>query len=69
MVKKAVAAEPKKPRKTMYVPEGQRHTERIVLRLAPEVAARIRELAKLRELSLAELVTEAIATFDRKGRR
>lgn len=60
----------RRPRKTDYVPESQRHTERITLRLPPEEAAWWRDEASRRGCKIAELVTEARAALEghkRKG--
>ena len=56
--KKAAAA--KKKRRTMNVPESQRHTERVILRLDPDVAARLRAIAAAWHVTLAEVVTDAL---------
>ena len=45
----------------MNVPEDQRSTEAIKLRLQPEVAARFRALALAWGLTLAETVEELLA--------
>jgi hypothetical protein len=47
-------------RRTQYIPEAQRNTEAIKLRLAPEVAARLRGLAHVWGLGLAETVEELL---------
>lgn len=39
------------------VPESQRHTVRIALRLRPEAAERLREIAEERRETLAEVVS------------
>lgn len=51
----------RRPRKTAYVPEEQRHTERITLRLPPEEAAWWRAEADRRGCSLSELASIALA--------
>lgn len=56
--KKATAK--KKKRRTANVPESQRHTERVILRLDPEVAARLRAIADAWHVTLAEVVTDAL---------
>jgi uncharacterized protein (DUF4415 family) len=47
-------------RKTRNVAESQRHTERIILRLDPDVAARLRTIAKGWDVTMAEVVTDAL---------
>ena len=49
-----------KKRRTMNVPESQRHTERVILRLDPDVAARLRAIAAAWHVTLAEVVTDAL---------
>ena len=48
------------PRKTAYVPEQQRHTERVTLRLQPEVRVLLLEMAERRGETIAELVTALV---------
>jgi len=47
-------------RRTMNVPEAQRHTDRVMLRLDPEVAGRLRAIAAAWHVTLAEVVTDAL---------
>jgi hypothetical protein len=44
-------------RKTMNIPEAQRHTVQRKLRLAPEIDAMLRASAEAEELTLSEYVT------------
>lgn len=59
----------KKParRRTANVPEAQRHTERVILRLDPDVAARLRAIASAWHVTLAEVVTDALDMLKAKG--
>jgi hypothetical protein len=68
--KKKAASKKTKKRRTTNVPESQRHTERVILRLEPEVAARLRAIAAAWHVTLAEVVTDALDTLrkDRKKR-
>jgi hypothetical protein len=47
-------------RRTANVPEAQRHSERVTLRLDPDVAARLRTIATAWHVTLAEVVTDAL---------
>lgn len=70
--KKKKAAPKKKTRRTANVPESQRHTERVILRLDPEVAARLRAIAAAWHVTLAEVVTDALDALKKappKGRK
>ena len=56
---------PKRPpaaasRSGSYVHESQRHTERVVLRLRPEVAERLRRLAEERGETLSSVVASLV---------
>lgn len=48
---------PRKRKSGASIPEAQRHTVRIALRLKPKTAERLRELAEERRETLAEVVT------------
>lgn len=48
------------------IPEAQRGTERVCLRLRPEVAARLRGLALAWQLGLAETVEELLERTTRE---
>jgi hypothetical protein len=52
-------------RRSANVPESQRHTERVILRLDPEVAARLRAIAAAWHVTLAEVVTDALDALKR----
>jgi macrodomain Ter protein organizer (MatP/YcbG family) len=58
----------KPKRKTAYVPDSQRHTKRVTLRLDPKVADRLHALAVKRSATIAEVVTDAIAALEGKKR-
>jgi len=58
--KKKATATKKKKRRTTNVPESRRHTERVILRLDPQVAARLRAIATAWHVTLAEVVTDAL---------
>lgn len=55
---------PKRPpagsRSGSYVHETQRHTERVVLRLAPDVAASLRSRAEAEELTLSAYIARLV---------
>jgi uncharacterized protein (DUF4415 family) len=59
----------KKKRRTMNVPESQRHTERVILRLDPDVAARLRSIAEAWHVTLAEVVTDALDALKKVPRK
>ena len=59
----------KKKRRTMNVPESQRHTERVILRLDPDVAARLRAIAEAWHVTLAEVVTDALDALKKAPRK
>lgn len=70
--KKKKTAAKKKKRRTANVKESQRHTERVILRLDPEVAARLRAIAAAWHVTLAEVVTDALDALKKappKGRK
>jgi hypothetical protein len=70
--KKKKTGSAKKKRRTANVKESQRHTERVILRLDPEVAARLRAIATAWHVTLAEVVTDALDALKkapRKGRK
>lgn len=48
-----------------YIPDAQRHTEKITLRLPPEVASAMRAMASDRECTLAALVQFMIEACER----
>lgn len=48
------------PRKTAYVPEQQRHTERVTLRLQPEMRALLLEMAERRGETVSATVTALV---------
>lgn len=66
--KKKVTAK-KAKRRTKNVPESQRHTERVILRLDPEVAARLRAIAAAWHVTLAEVVTDALDALKKTPRQ
>jgi hypothetical protein len=68
MATKKKKAAAKKKRRTANVPESQRHTERVILRLDPEVAARLRAIAAAWHVTLAEVVTDALDALRRAPR-
>jgi hypothetical protein len=45
----------------MAVPEGQRHTVQVKLRLPPEAAAALRALAEERGMTISEVVARMVA--------
>lgn len=55
---------PKRPpagsRSGSYVHESQRHTERVVLRLPPDVAASIRARAEAEEMTLSAYIARLV---------
>ncbi len=51
----------------MPVPEEKRHTEQVKLRLAPEVAATLRELAEKHEVKPCDVVALALAVLPKVG--
>jgi uncharacterized protein (DUF4415 family) len=59
----------KKKRRTANVPESQRHTERVILRLDPDVAARLRSIATAWHVTLAEVVTDALDALKQAPRQ
>lgn len=63
------AATAKKKRRTANVPESQRHTERVILRLDPDVAARLRAIAAAWHVTLAEVVTDALDALKKAPRK
>ena len=67
--KKKTKVRAKKKRRTMNVPESQRHTERVILRLDPEVAARLRAIATAWHVTLAEVVTDALDALKKAPRK
>jgi hypothetical protein len=54
------------PKRKTTIPESQRRTERVVLRLDPEVAARLRSIASAWHVTLAEVVTDALDALKKK---
>ena len=66
-MKKAATA--KKKRRTVNVPESQRHTERVILRLDPDVAARLRAIAAAWHVTMAEVVTDALDALRKLPRK
>jgi hypothetical protein len=67
--KKKKTTAKKQKRRTINVPESQRHTERVILRLDPEVAARLRTIATAWHVTLAEVVTDALDALKKAPRR
>jgi hypothetical protein len=59
---------PRPKRRTMNIPESQRYTEQVKLRLDPEVAARLRGIAHAWGETLGEVVEAALDALDGKGR-
>lgn len=55
---------PRKPGKN--IPDSQRHTKAVLLRLRPETATRLRELAAEHGTSLANVVSVAIDIADER---
>jgi hypothetical protein len=66
---KKKASAKKKKRRTANVSESQRHTERVILRLDPEVAARLRSIAAAWHVTLAEVVTDALDALKKVPRK
>lgn len=56
-------------RRPANVAESQRHTERIILRLDPDVAARLRAIAAAWHVTLAEVVTDALDALKKAPRK
>lgn len=52
----------RKSRSGSYVHESQRHTERVVLRLPPEIATRLRTRAAEDDVSMSDYVTRLVET-------
>lgn len=63
----AIRPKTKPPRKTMYVPDSQRHTAKVTLRLDPMTAKRLRALATKRDLTMGEVIGLALDALE--GRR
>lgn len=64
---------PKKPtkpkRKTAYAPDSQRHTTKVTLRMDPDQAIRLRALAKRRDITMGELIANALDALEGKQSR
>lgn len=54
-------------RRSGYVREDQRHTQKLTLRMSPEDVALARELADSRGMQLVQLVAAAIRAFKDAG--
>jgi hypothetical protein len=46
-----------------YVPDEQRHTERITLRLEPETMSRLRAFATEKESTMADVIANALEAY------
>lgn len=57
------------PRKTAYVPDAQRHTERVTLRMAPDAHARLVALAARRGTTIAGAVVFLLADHESRAGR
>lgn len=57
---------PMQPKRNRNIPESQRHTEQVKLRLDPEVAARLRGIAVAWKSTLAEVVEAALDALEGK---
>src|SRR5688500_13843130 len=51
------------------IPESQRHTERVVLRLVPALAKRFRACARARGVPMGVILEQALDALEAGGRR
>jgi hypothetical protein len=62
-----MAAKKRAKRKTQNIPESQRNTEQVKVRLDPYTAARLRALAAHWEMTMGEIVKVGLISLIGKG--